>query len=90
MRFVDSPEDIKLCLSCPYPECKNCLDGQERGLRNASAKLVRKVLDLAKERLTDSQIAELADTSANTVYYIRRQYGVPNYRERTYGRAAGV
>lgn len=44
---VDSDEDIKLCLTCPYPECTNCLDSDrepgKRPERLPRAKYYRKL-----------------------------------------------
>lgn len=81
-------EEIKRCLSCPLPECINCLAG---GFRVAgTVTRMEQVRDLSEKGMTDRQMGDIIGIHPNTVMEIRKKLGIPNLRERTYGRAAAV
>jgi DNA-binding CsgD family transcriptional regulator len=84
--MIDSMEDICLCLQCPLPECVNCL-GQRFGPGQATIKRLMKVKQMAEAGMTDKQMADVLGVHFNTVYQMRKKLGIPNYRDRTYGRA---
>ena len=67
----DSPEGVKLCLHCPFPECE--LDANEFKFK---AKLVRKretVVLLHEKGINTVDISKIVGLSYGTVHrYIRR------------------
>lgn len=81
----DSQEDIQMCLNCPKPKCNNCLGKYESGSGASTRKLI-KLQELAKQGMTDAQMGEILDIHPNTVYILRKRLGIPNYRDRKYGR----
>ena len=83
---LDSMEDIRMCLQCPLPECVNCL-GQRFGSDRATTKRLLEVKKMAEAGMTDKQMADVLGVHYNTVYLMRKKLGIPNHRERTYGRA---
>ena len=79
-------EEIKMCLNCPLYECVDCLGDSHHN--PAHVRRLAKMMELAMLGWNDKQIAQELGVLSNTVYRMRKRLGIPNYRERKYGRAA--
>ncbi|MCR5663567.1 MAG: hypothetical protein K6G17_01660 [Oscillospiraceae bacterium] len=78
-------EEIRLCLSCPLPDCINCLKDfdEARPVR----RLIR-VRELAEQGLSDAQIGRVIGMHRNSVLRMRRKLGIPGLGGRQKERTA--
>ena len=75
-------EEIKMCLSCPRPECVNCL-GDKHGTLVAKHEAWKGLLlQCVAEGLNNQQIAGRLGIHYNTVTKLRGELGIPAQKGR--------
>ena len=83
-------EEIQMCLTCPLPECCNCLGGRSATKEFLYVGRLRRLRQLCEYNLTDAQMADILGVHLNTVWDMRRKMGIPGLKERQRARAERV
>lgn len=71
-----------MCLTCPLPECVNCLEAVNGGRSLKHVRRLQEVRRMADLGYDDKRMAKELGVHPNTVFLFRKELGIPNYTAR--------
>lgn len=72
-------KEIQMCLTCPLPECINCLEAVNGGKSLKHVRGLQEVQRMVGLGYDDKRMAKELGVHPNTVLLFRKELGIPNY-----------